>query len=327
MVIVIGLDVGGTKIEGIIARADSVSRLPSVLKRVRLPTEAHSSAKKVIRNIASVVSILDSFGRHKISGYRLSGIGLGCSGFLRNGKLEMCPNIPALRKVRLRQLLASELRKIGITCPLKIENDSICFALAESTFGAGRGRKNVIGLIVGTGIGCGLVLDGRLCRGRDGGAGHFGHTVIDPSGPKCACGQAGHFEAWCSGKQIELRYKRLGGKIKGADASAIYHAARKGNDAVARKLMKETFDKFGIGLANLVNMFNPNVIVLGGGLSNLPESFYSGIRTSARKRAYPAFFSGVKIVKNRLGDSAGVFGAVALLLKNTAHSSKMSMSS
>lgn len=310
MAYVIGLDIGGTKIEGILANATSAS-LPHVIKRVRLPTYPLSKEDTVGNIVAAVVSLY-GYGRKNIRGFRLSGIGIGMAGFLKDGRLEMVPNIPSLRKVRLKDILLQQLRKKGIKAPLSIENDSICFALAEFMFGAARGSENAIGVIVGTGIGSGLILDGKICRGRDGGAGHIGHATIDPSGPKCGCGQRGHFESWCSGKHITQRYIAAGGKLVNPDPKKIFSS----KEAVAKRIMAETYDKFGIAFANLINIFNPDIIVLGGGVSNLPGEFYRKINAAARKYAYPAFSGGLKIVRNKLGDDAGVYGAAALALKN-----------
>lgn len=345
MMYIIGLDVGGTKIEGILASATATSAshvdlrrksavadcavlpkqdlrrgpvelcstwalLPKVIKKIRLPTYPLSK-EKTIGNIVSAVVSLCGYGRENIKGFRLRGIGIGTAGFLKKGRLEMVPNIPAIMGIMLKNVLQQQLRRRKINSPLYIENDSICFALAEFMFGAARGFENVIGVIVGTGIGGGLILGGRLYRGRDGGAGHIGHTTIDPSGPRCGCGQLGHFESWCSGKYITQRYIAAGGKIRNPDPHKIFSS----KEAVARKVMSETYDKFGIAFANLINTFNPAIIVMGGGVSNLPAEFYRKINAAAKRYAYPAFSKGLKIVKNKLGDSAGVFGAAALALR------------
>ncbi|MBI3037067.1 ROK family protein [Candidatus Woesearchaeota archaeon] len=314
---VIGLDIGGTKIEGVLVKATSVSLLPSVLKKIRVPTEATAGRDRVLGNITGVILSLCSYGRENVRGFRLHGIGIGTAGFLKKGRLEMVPNIPAIKGVRLKGYLRKLLLRKGIKALLFIENDSICFALAEFMFGAAKGCRNVIGIIVGTGIGGGLILDGRLYKGRDGGAGHIGHTTIDPSGPRCGCGQYGHFESWCSGKYITQRYIAAGGRIQNPDPKKIFHS----KDAVARKIMGETYEKFGMALANLINTFNPEIIVLGGGVSNLPAEFYRKINAAAKKYAYPAFSDSVKIVRNSLGDDAGVFGAAALALKKKGNNS------
>ncbi len=312
---VIGLDIGGTKTEGVIVKATGAitnSRLPKILKKVRVPTNAAAGRAAVISNMVAVVVALFKYGKKNVRGFKLSGIGIGTAGFLKNGRLWMVPNIPVINGIRLRQVLQRQLRLKGIRAPLFIENDSICFALAEFMFGAARGRENVIGVIVGTGIGGGLILGGRVYHGRDAGAGHIGHTTIDPSGPRCGCGQRGHFESWCSGKYITQRYVAAGGKIMNPDPKKIFHS----KEAVARKIMAETYDKFGIAFANLINAFNPDIIVMGGGVSNLPAGFYRKIAAAAKKYAYPALADGVKIARNKLGDDAGVYGAAAFALCN-----------
>ncbi len=314
---VIGLDIGGTKIEGVLVKAaaaasNSLLQLPSVIKKIRMPTDAAAGKREVLGNIVAVVVSLYRYGKKNVRGFKLDGIGIGTAGFLKKGRLGMVPNIPAINGVRLRQVLQRQLRLKGIRAPLFVENDGICFALAEFMFGAARGRENVIGVIVGTGIGGGLILGGKLYKGRDGGAGHIGHTTIDPSGPRCGCGQLGHFESWCSGKYITKRYVAAGGRIINPNPEKIFHS----KEAAAKKVMAETYEKFGIAFANLINTFNPDIIVMGGGVSNLPAGFYRKIAAAAKKCAYPALADGVKIVRNKLGDAAGVYGAVALALHN-----------
>ncbi len=316
MAYVIGLDIGGTKIEGILVKAPSSyfkssQPLPRVLKRIRLPTNAAGGKSAVINNIVAVIAELYKFGKDNSPGFLLKGVGIGTAGFLKKGRMQMTPNIPALTGVKLRHILLKQLRQKGIKSPLYIENDSICFAMAEFMFGAAKGYRNVIGVIVGTGIGGGLILDGRLYRGRDGGAGHFGHATIDPSGPKCGCGQRGHFESWCSGKYITRRYIAAGGKMANPGPAKIFAS----QEPVAKRIMGETYEKFGLAFANMLNTFNPDIIVIGGGVSNLPQKFYLEIRAATRKHAYPAFSGGIKIVRNRLGDSAGVFGAATLAFR------------
>lgn len=313
MMYVIGLDIGGTKIEGVLVTAAAATAdfsLPKLIKKVRMPTRAAAGRDAVIGNIVAVVVSLFSYGRKNIKGFKLKGIGVGTAGFLKEGRLEMVPNIPAIRGIRLKEVLSLQLQRRKIKAPLYFENDSICFALAEFMFGAARGRENVIGVIVGTGIGGGLILDGKIYRGRDGGAGHIGHTTIDPSGPKCGCGQIGHFESWCSGKYITQRYVAAGGKIVNPNPQKIFHS----REAVAKRIMAETYDKFGIAFANIINTFNPDIIVMGGGVSNLPAEFYRKVNAAAKEYAYAAFSGGLRIVKNRLGDDAGVYGAAALAL-------------
>ncbi len=312
MAYVIGLDIGGTKVEGVLVSAAGSAVIPKILKKLRMPTNAAAGKHAVISNIASVVVSLYNYGRENVRSFRLNGIGIGTAGFLKNGRLEMVPNIPAIKGIKLKEVLSQQLQLRKIKAPLFIENDSICFALAEFMFGAARNRKNVIGVIVGTCIGGGLILDGRLYHGRDGGAGHIGHTTIDPSGPKCGCGQPGHFESWCSGKYITQRYVAAGGKIMNPDPKKIFHS----KEAVAKRIMSETYDKFGIAFANIINTFNPDMIVLGGGVSNLPDDFYRKINAAAKKHAYAAFSDGLRVVKNKLGDDAGVYGAAALALRS-----------
>lgn len=278
----IGLDIGGTSIKGVLLQGNKI------MKECQLPTLSEKS--RTIQNIIQAAKLLMQKD--------VKGIGISLAGRTSKGLITFNPNIKQLVGVNLKQAMEKSFGKKTI-----IENDAACFALAESRLGLGRGKKNVIGLIIGTGIGAGIIIDGRLYKGN-GAAGEIGHMIIDPTGHVCGCGRKGDFESWCSGKGIVNRYTDSGGRIKDPDPQKIYFS----NEHAAKQTINETIEKMGIAMANISAIFDPEIIVLGGGVSNLP--FYSRIRKAAQKHK----ISGqkpLKIEKSRL-KMPGAVGAALL---------------
>ncbi len=287
----LALDIGGTKIEGVI-----VNSKYKVLERCRVPTLAHESKKVVLNQILEVVE--------KMMTPEIEGVGFSIAGFLDDkGTWLNSPNIPDVNGMKLRKYLEKR-----IDVPIAIENDADCFALAEHRFGAGKGTTNMLGVIWGTGIGCGIIINNKLYQGSRGGAGEIGQMVIDSKKPGVHNYAFGDFEGWCSGPHIVARYKKAGGKLKNATADSIHYS----REAVAKKQTAITLEKMGTGLANLCAIFNPDAIVLGGGVSNV--TFYPEIRKAVKQYGRPHLVKNVKILKNKLGDSSGVLGAASLIL-------------
>jgi predicted NBD/HSP70 family sugar kinase len=283
----IGLDIGGSKIEGALFDG-KFNKIRSLTK----PLDARKGRAALIADFVSVIRWLQ--GGKKIP------VGIAMAGYPGNWGQ---PNIKQIVGLDLENVLSSKLQ-----VPVRIENDARCFALAESVFGAARGCKNMVGITIGTGIGGGAVVDGHLLGGRDLAACHFGHMVLDPSGPKCNCGLKGDFESWCSGVHMTKRYIAAGGKIRNPNPNKIFFS----KDRIAKKIISETYDKMATGFLNLINIFNPEIIVVGGGLSNLP--IYVRLNALVRKQRSVGLGKGVKIVRNILGSAAGVYGA-ALIIK------------
>ncbi|MBW3000032.1 ROK family protein [Candidatus Woesearchaeota archaeon] len=285
----IGLDIGGTKIEGIL-----VNEKGTILDECRIQTEAKKGKKTVTSNIKKIIRIL------KVK--KIVGIGISTAGFVDSkGAYVFSPNMPLLG-VNLKKELEKEFKT-----QVYVANDANCFALAEAILGAGKNSQVVFGLIWGTGIGGGLVINKKIYSGSIGGASEVGHMVIDASSKqKCGCGQTGHFESLCSGPNIIKRYKKAGGKKKIRNPKEIFEL----KDKIAKKIIKETVKYMGVGLANITNAFNPDIIVAGGGVSNL--NLYKEINKELKKRAIPVLGRHVKFVKNKIGDSAGVLGAAML---------------
>lgn len=196
-------------------------------------------------------------------------------------------------------------RKIGRK--ILRQNDSNCFAMAEATMGAGKGKKMVFGVIMGTGVGGGIVYDGKLITGMQSIAGEWGHSIINSTGIKCYCGKIGCVETYISGSGVERKYfESYGEKL---DMKEIVKRSRL-NDEKCKVVMSEFYSYFGKAISNLITILDPDIIVLGGGLSNIEELYVIGIN---RVRDY-IFNDELRtpIVRNKLGDSAGVLGAALL---------------
>lgn len=230
-------------------------------------------------------------------------VGLGTPGSRspRDGRLRNS-NTTCLNGRPLCEDVAARL-----ALPVVMENDANCFALAEALHGAGRGHRMVFGVILGTGVGGGIVLDGRLWSGAQHVAGEWGHHRIDPDGPDCYCGRRGCVEAFLAGPALERRWREANGDV--LDAAGIAARAAAG-DPAGRRAIDEYVATFGRALANVVNVLDPDVIVLGGGLSNLRVLYDAG--ADAVRAWVFSEAPEVRIVPNALGDSAGVVGAALL---------------
>lgn len=288
----IGIDLGGTKIEGV-ALADDGREL----RRERVPTEQQRGYGHIVDAVGRLVERM----REVAPDCRAVGVGTPGAVSSRTGRMKNS-NTLCLNGEDLPGDLA---RRIGL--PVRVENDANCFALAEARRGAGQGGRLVFGVILGTGVGGGLVVNGELWSGPQHIAGEWGHHVIDPAGPQCYCGQRGCVEALIAGPAVERRYQAGGGDALRMDA--IVARARAG-DALARAVFDQFLGHFGRAVANLVNILDPDVVVLGGGLSNIAELYDAGRAAVARQVFNDELRTPIR--QHRLGDSAGVLGAAYL---------------
>ncbi len=297
MAMYIGLDVGGTKIEGVLVNGNL-----RVFKRVVRPTEAQGSRERIVSNIISVMKELEIKD--------VKGIGIGVPGFSDSrGRMRLTPNLKKFENFNLKGVLQKRLnRKIVMV------NDAHCFVLAEQKAGAARNLRNVIGLTLGTGVGGGAIIEGRLYRGKSGGAAHFGHMIVDGSGERCECGLKGDLESWCGGRHMERRYKSLTGK--GKSLKEIFSS----KDAAAKKIVSDFYEKLGIAIANLISAFNPECVVLGGSVSKSVD--LGRLAKAVASNGQESLVKDAKIVKNKLGASAGVYGAALLASQSPDSSSK-----
>jgi fructokinase len=284
-----GIDLGGTKTEGVILDPYGHETF-----RERAATDA-SGYEAVL---AGIERLYHRMVRAADDAPHTLGIGTpGAvsrrSGLLKNSNTTCLNGMPFAADLR---------RRLGRA--LAIENDANCFALAEALHGAGRGHRVVFGVIMGTGCGGGIVIDGKAHSGLQSIAGEWGHTVIDPAGPPCYCGARGCVETFISGSGLEHRYAERAGSRRPMDGIV---AAWRAGEPVAVATMDDFFTRFGRALANLIAVLDPDVVVLGGGLSNIDELYTRGV-DEVRRRVFSDSLE-TPIVKHRLGDSAGVIGA------------------
>lgn len=292
----IGIDLGGTKVEACLMDADR-----NVLARRRTPSEPRRGRERVVSNI---LGLIEEISR----GRRYGAVGMGTPGTYdaADDIMHGAPHTPLYEEPGLVSLLRSRLR-----VPLVVENDANCLALAEF-FGAYRERYgSVMAVILGTGMGSGLVLDGRLYRGTRGNAGEIGHATIDVGGRPCGCGRRGCAEAYLSGPSLGRRYAELAGEV--LTPREIYLRWKRGEGA-ARALFEESFRIMGEVFANAVNILDLEAVILGGGVSNIPL-WYEHVPPFLRRGLFGVPGRDVPLLKAKLGDSAGVVGAAYLALR------------
>ena len=254
------------------------------------------------------------------------GVGVGAPGPLdrKRGVVLIAPNL-GWRDLPLRDLVQE---RVGL--PASLDNDANCATLGEWWTGAARGGRNVIGITIGTGIGGGIILEGRLYHGASHVAGEIGHTTIEANGRRCKCGNYGCLEAYTSGPAIAERAREaLGvgeasmllslanGRLDRITAQTVYAASEKG-DPLALEIVRETARFLGAGIANLLNTFNPDVVVVAGGVTQAGEALFEPLRAEVRRRAFKPAVDACRIVPGILPGSGGVVGAVATFLQQRA---------
>jgi fructokinase len=296
---IFGLDLGGTKIEGVVLKSKTD---PSVLARLRLPTESVGGYQHIIEQIAKVVAALE-----KETGARAPYIGIGTPGthdpIVNTHKNS---NTTCLNGQPFKFDLA---KRLGVA--VRMANDANCFAAAEAHIGAvkdhfPKGAEVVFGVIMGTGVGGGLVVNDKVINGRQGIAGEWGHNFLHESGGACYCGHVGCVETIISGPSLERHYKSLtGNHLKLKDIFS-----RLETDDAARQTKARLIHFFGKGMGSIINMIDPDAIVLGGGVGNILELYTEGVE-EVKKHIFNGRLDTV-FLKPKLGDSAGVFGAALL---------------
>jgi glucokinase len=306
MVATIGLDIGGTKVLGVLLADDG-----TVLREERLASP-HTGLDALVATGASIVTALEAKG---------VGIGVGAAGLVdRNGVVQYAPNLPNVRAAPLRDALATATGERVI-----VDNDAGVATLGEATYGAAVGKRDVLLATLGTGIGGGLLINGRTYRGAHNFGAEIGHFTVDINGPLCACGERGHWEAIASGNALGRMARELvsrgGGAAlvaaAGGDPSAVTgthvgQAAAQG-DPDARSLLVQYAENVAVGLAGLANILDPECIVIAGGLVELGPLLFGPLR-----EAFGRHFEGVDyrpavaIVPAQLGERAGAVGAAVL---------------
>jgi predicted NBD/HSP70 family sugar kinase len=296
-----GIDLGGTKIEGVILK--SVTDPTSIL-RTRIDTEASKGYEHIVSQIARLISEME-----RLSGLKPRAIGIGTPGVLD-------PTLQTMKNCNTVVLNGKPLKKdIENALKLRTElaNDANCFALAETQWGIVRhsapDARLVFGIIMGTGVGGGVVMDGKIWNGRHGIGGEWGHNFLDESGGPCYCGKTGCVETVISGPATERYYESLTGKP--LRLKEIVARCKDGSDAAATKTIQRLCHFFGKGVSVITNLLDPDVIVVGGGVGNIDSLYSAGLQELGR-----FIFNNrveVPLLKPSLGDSAGVFGAAALV--------------
>ena len=295
-----GIDLGGTKIEGVILDG---REQPQVLKRLRVPTEQELGYDHIIDQMVKLVEVMTAE-----TGIKPSQIGIGTPGTLEpsSQRLKNC-NTTVLNGRMLKKDLEGALN-----IPIKMANDANCFAVAEANLGAVQDvvpdAKVVFGVIMGTGVGGGLVINGEVINGLQGIAGEWGHNFLDDSGGECYCGKTGCVETILSGPACERYYENLMGiPLK---LHEIVKRHKEGEDEIATKTINRLLHFFGKGLASVINILDPDAIVLGGGLGNIDLLYTDGV-WEVEKHLFNHTLE-TPFLRPKLGDSAGVFGAALL---------------
>ncbi|RMD92747.1 MAG: ROK family protein [Calditrichaeota bacterium] len=289
----LGIDLGGTKIEGIILDEEGQEHF-----RHRIPTEQEKGYRHILNNIKRLYDLMVERIDHEAHtlGIGTPGAISPRTGLLKNSNTQ-CLNGKPLRE-DLQQMLGRQVM---------IQNDANCFAMAEALYGAAQGKDLVFGVIMGTGCGGGIVYKGEVITGHQAISGEWGHSTIDPNGPLCWCGNRGCVERLISGGGLQERYEEMYGEKR--PLTSIVDDFRKGQEP-AVSFMHTFFENFGRALANIINILDPDIIVLGGGVSNIDELYTEGVQQVIRWVF--SDFCETPIVKHRLGDSAGVIGAALI---------------
>lgn len=314
---ILGIDLGGTKILTAVANAQG-----KMLSRDHSITPAKEGQEAVLNSILE--SVNRALDQAHIAAADLTAIGVGAPGLSNpeTGILFTSPHLPGWKDVPLRDIIEKQLGRKAF-----LINDANAAAVGELYFGAGRGARNFIYITVSTGIGGGIIIDGKIYTGSAGTAGELGHMVIDDEGPQCDCGNNGCWETLSSGTALAREARRrikegaatsilkyTDENIEKINAEAIHEAAQAG-DKLANELIAWSAYYLGIGLANLINIFNPEVIVIGGGLSNIGDMLLKPAFEEAGRRAFKQSYQAVRFARAELGRNSGVLGAAAYALE------------
>ena len=315
---VLAFDLGGTKFAfGVVAENGEV------IGSDKIETLAKQGPEQAIQRVNLAAQSL--LKKLNIKTEELIGIGIASPGPLdiAKGCVDGSPNLPGWTGYSIEDGLSS-----FFNLPARIDNDANAAALGEYKFGAGKNKKNMVYITVSTGIGGGVIVDGRLMRGANGNAAELGHLTLNINGPACPCGANGCFEMYASGTAIARRTREaiqtgtqsqilnLAGSIEDITTHHILEALQK-NDALAQKIWNETTEYLGRGLAVVINTFNPELIVVGGGVTAAGDLLFKPVREKALRYAFPRLAAVCSIVPAGLGSNVGVVGAAACAFEDT----------
>jgi glucokinase len=320
---IVGVDLGGTNV---VAGAMPFDGSREYAMRTGL-TRVTEGPPAVVARIAAMVEevIAQTIAETGASRADFAGVGVGSPGPLNceTGVVISAHNL-GFYDFPLRDELS---KAVGL--PATLDNDARCATLGEHWRGAARGVRNVLGMTIGTGIGGGLILDGKLYHGASDVAGEIGHMTIDSTGRRCTCGNYGCLEAYASGPAIAERAREalegneesmlpslVDGDVKRITAQIVYEASKKG-DVVAREVVRDTARFLGTGISNLINVFNPDMVVIAGGVTQAGDALFEPLRAEVRRRAFKPAVDACRIVPGALPLSAGMVGAVATFKQQT----------
>lgn len=320
---IVGVDLGGTNV---VAGAMPLDGGREYAMRTGLTRVADGPAS-VVERIAAMVEevIAQTMSETGASRADFAGVGIGSPGPLNR---ETGVVISAHNLGFYDFPLRDELSKL-VRLPATLDNDARCATLGEHWRGAARGVRNVLGMTIGTGIGGGLIIDGKLYHGASDVAGEIGHMTIDSTGRRCTCGNYGCLEAYASGPAIAERAREalegneesilaslVDGDISRITAQTVYEASKQ-EDVVAREVVRDTARFLGTGISNLINVFNPDMVVIAGGVTQAGDALFEPLRAEVRRRAFKPAVDACQIVPGALPLSAGMVGAVATFKQRT----------
>ncbi|ABS59955.1 ROK family protein [Fervidobacterium nodosum] len=306
---VVGIDLGGTFFKVGLVDAES----GKILRKLERETKVNEGGDSVIQRMAEAVEEITE-------GIEYIGVGIGSPGSIDHDKgiVRFSPNFPGWVNFELGGLLSNKLNK-----PVFVENDANAFVLGEKWFGAGKGYNHIVALTLGTGVGGGVISHGMLITGHNGIGTELGHVIIEPNGPQCGCGNYGCLEALASATAI--RRMALEGQKKfpesvifqseNVDAKSVFEAAKMG-DGLGKAIVDRVVNALSIGIANFIHIFNPEIIVVGGGVSRAGDILFEPIREKVQHLVMPSFKGTYKIVQSPLVEEAGILGAASVILQN-----------
>ncbi len=310
---IIGVDLGGTYI-----KAGSVSKDGNLLNKISIPSHAESGPNAVVDQIAKAADEI----RGKHPGDELIGVGIGAPGMvdLDGGTVKNPPNLANWKVFRLGDEVSKKIRS-----RVEVENDANAAAVGEMKFGAAKDLKNFLMITLGTGVGGGVVVDGKVFRGESGGAGEIGHTTVNMDGPLCGCGNHGCVEAYVGQRHLSKRVADqlkshpnslintlLDGDPDNLEPKIISEAASQG-DSFALQVWKETGTYVGTAVASAFNMFDLTILIIGGGVAKAGKPLFDSVEATVRERVLAPLKPHVKVLKAKLENSAGILGAAALI--------------
>ena len=314
----IGIDLGGSKI-GIAV----VSKTGVVKKYIKVPTESQKGKEFVINKIKQ--SIYKIIQESDVRMENISGIGIGVPGQVNpdTGIVHLAPNLPGWENISIRKILEKEFN-----LKIFVENDGNATAWGEKLFGVARGHNEVVCLTLGTGIGGGLILNGKIYHGKASYAGEIGHIVVNKDGPECNCGGYGCLETYSSATGIRNRIRNKFNRLKKLNSSHLYETdidntslseifqkARAG-DKMFSDIIQDAIEYLGVTIVSLINIFNPEMIVMVGGMTNEGENLLKPLKNIVFNRAIKSNLKELQITYGELGDYAGVMGSAALVWEN-----------